>query len=257
MKKSRLIGAVIVSALISCSSTISQASLISYDSVSKNASGSIIANNITSFTCVADSVADQDISNGGNNVSVSTPNNDCSFAWTAAASYDLTLDSTGFLLIETADAETDLSTNHSFGRADGTTTTGIVFTLSELTNVYITAEWARTSFGGGGANLPNVELKPVGGTTNLLTGLIGTFAETTSGAVTQGENITSLWLGSGTYIFSTHTFAFANGSADGLLASVGSSTSIIGVSIVPIPAAAWLFGSGLLGLVGIARRKKA
>lgn len=31
----------------------------------------------------------------------------------------------------------------------------------------------------------------------------------------------------------------------------------IGVSAVPIPAAAWLFGSGLLGLVGIARRKKA
>jgi hypothetical protein len=28
------------------------------------------------------------------------------------------------------------------------------------------------------------------------------------------------------------------------------------VSQVPIPAAAWLFGSGLLGLVGIARRKK-
>jgi hypothetical protein len=29
------------------------------------------------------------------------------------------------------------------------------------------------------------------------------------------------------------------------------------VSPVPIPAAVWLFGSGLLGLIGIARRKKA
>lgn len=28
-------------------------------------------------------------------------------------------------------------------------------------------------------------------------------------------------------------------------------------TVVPVPAAAWLFGSGLLGLVGIARRKKA
>ena len=28
-------------------------------------------------------------------------------------------------------------------------------------------------------------------------------------------------------------------------------------SAVPIPSALWLFGSGLLGLVGIARRKKA
>jgi hypothetical protein len=29
------------------------------------------------------------------------------------------------------------------------------------------------------------------------------------------------------------------------------------VSNVPVPAAAWLFGSGLLGLIGVARRKKA
>jgi hypothetical protein len=29
------------------------------------------------------------------------------------------------------------------------------------------------------------------------------------------------------------------------------------VSSVPVPAAAWLFGSGLLGLLGVSRRKKA
>ena len=31
----------------------------------------------------------------------------------------------------------------------------------------------------------------------------------------------------------------------------------IGASAVPVPAAAWLFGSGLLGLIGVARRKKS
>jgi hypothetical protein len=31
----------------------------------------------------------------------------------------------------------------------------------------------------------------------------------------------------------------------------------VGVSAIPVPAAVWLFGSGLLGLVGMARRKKA
>jgi hypothetical protein len=34
-------------------------------------------------------------------------------------------------------------------------------------------------------------------------------------------------------------------------------SSVITVSAVPVPAAVWLFGSGLLGLVGVARRKKA
>jgi len=33
--------------------------------------------------------------------------------------------------------------------------------------------------------------------------------------------------------------------------------SISPISTVPVPAAAWLFGSGLIGLVGLARRKKA
>ena len=37
--------------------------------------------------------------------------------------------------------------------------------------------------------------------------------------------------------------------ADSVIAKVG--------PVVPVPAAVWLFGSGLLGLVGVARRKKA
>jgi len=31
----------------------------------------------------------------------------------------------------------------------------------------------------------------------------------------------------------------------------------VGAGVVPVPAAVWLFGSGLLGLIGIARRKRA
>jgi hypothetical protein len=30
----------------------------------------------------------------------------------------------------------------------------------------------------------------------------------------------------------------------------------VSASVVPVPAAVWLFGSGLLGLIGMARRKK-
>lgn len=39
--------------------------------------------------------------------------------------------------------------------------------------------------------------------------------------------------------------------------SISSSLTGMDVSAVPVPAAVWLFGSGLLGLVGIARRKSA
>lgn len=36
----------------------------------------------------------------------------------------------------------------------------------------------------------------------------------------------------------------------------GNSMYVTAVSTVPVPAAAWLFGSGLLGLIGVARRKR-
>ena len=37
----------------------------------------------------------------------------------------------------------------------------------------------------------------------------------------------------------------------------GAGPAEINVNVIPVPAAVWLFGSGLLGLVGVARRRKA
>jgi len=62
-----------------------------------------------------------------------------------------------------------------------------------------------------------------------------------------------------------------DGVFSGLLFSFGTNTSSVnidwewdsadtprvGQGVVPVPAAVWLFGSGLLGLIGMARRKKA
>ena len=39
--------------------------------------------------------------------------------------------------------------------------------------------------------------------------------------------------------------------------SVNAASYEVNPAVVPVPAAVWLFGSGLLGLVGVARRKKA
>ena len=46
--------------------------------------------------------------------------------------------------------------------------------------------------------------------------------------------------------------SFASGSS-----SVDGVTALFSTTVVPVPAAAWLFGSGLFGLLGIARRKAA
>jgi hypothetical protein len=46
------------------------------------------------------------------------------------------------------------------------------------------------------------------------------------------------------------------GGATGSLADIFYDNIVIDVTAVPIPAAVWLFGSGLVGLVGVARRKR-
>ena len=50
--------------------------------------------------------------------------------------------------------------------------------------------------------------------------------------------------------------AFGNYNANFDISSVHLDSYVTAPSAVPVPAAVWLFGSGLLGLVGIARRKK-
>lgn len=56
--------------------------------------------------------------------------------------------------------------------------------------------------------------------------------------------------------FNSFEFRETNGKGEQVL-TIRADDVTLGVSAVPIPAAFWLFGSGLLGLVGISRRKKA
>lgn len=92
----------------------------------------------------------------------------------------------------------------------------------------------------------------------------GTFSDAAPGAQYVGNG----WLN---FLLSTtneHTYSLAGVQTGGLPANVsGLSTAVTGnVSItyeydafqvpVPLPAAAWLLGSGLLGLLGVARRRR-
>lgn len=65
--------------------------------------------------------------------------------------------------------------------------------------------------------------------------------------------------GQGCNFFAAHVKQIATGTYDSNLNEITSAyfggSSLTPTSVVPVPAAAWLLGSGLLGLVGIARRK--
>ena len=52
----------------------------------------------------------------------------------------------------------------------------------------------------------------------------------------------------------TTSFSAGDGLLDGI-AGDSATVEVLGGAVVPVPAAVWLFGSGLLGLVGVARRK--
>lgn len=96
------------------------------------------------------------------------------------------------------------------------------------------------------------------GTWNINMGGTGTLDNASTGF---GSSLYFYYItGGGTTLSNASKTIFANATGDGKwsLASNGTATyAIPGVSAVPVPAAAWLFGSGLVGLVGIARRKRS
>jgi hypothetical protein len=84
--------------------------------------------------------------------------------------------------------------------------------------------------------------------------IIGTILATTYASVGANASVTGTNNGCGG-VFSATSYVSL-----GANASVGGEGCVGAIntpSAVPLPAAVWLFGSGLLGLAGIARRKKA
>jgi hypothetical protein len=138
-----------------------------------------------------------------------------------------------------------------------------VFTSQLLTNAYPTVGQSPTGALAGFLNGLNADLNS-GGLSQLKTATeTGTATETLSAPSKYG-------LQGGSDLSSTGTSPIklfgltGNGIAGGqsqfyLLGSAtfnGGTLTISGNAPVPLPAAVWLFGSGLMGLVGVSRRRK-
>lgn len=166
---------------------------------------------------------------------------------------------------------TGISSNSLVFGADGAlyTANNRLYTLNPATG-------AATLVGSGGASYNssgdlafignNLYLSSIGGdnlmqidrTTGVATNVGSIGAGSVYGMAT--DNNVDLYGVSGTSILSISTTTGAgsvllNYAGHGLGAAYGTSFIEEAAPPVPIPAAAWLFGSGLLGLVGVARRK--
>ncbi len=74
-------------------------------------------------------------------------------------------------------------------------------------------------------------------------------------ASAEGGNGFTEWVGTLTDVNSI-TFFVNCGAFDGSNCAWDNDFSVAAINAVPVPAAVWLFGSGLIGLVAIARRRK-
>ena len=100
-----------------------------------------------------------------------------------------------------------------------------------------------------GVNIALVGGQPVNINHPAMTALFGTEFD---GILAPGGNPVLLFSGSALATGNTLTFIAAD-TSDGVLDSAVYISSLSGTNPVPVPPAVWLFSSGLLGLIGVAR----
>jgi hypothetical protein len=64
-------------------------------------------------------------------------------------------------------------------------------------------------------------------------------------------------MGAGNSRQDTLHFSIIGLSLDDVVADFAAHVRLVSPAVIPVPAAAWLFGSGLIGLMGVARRRRA
>jgi hypothetical protein len=106
--------------------------------------------------------------------------------------------------------------------------------------------------------LTSTEITGTGFTADIEGGKYGFFGGNDLGATGVSNSLKFFGFtgGGSTGILSSYVLGSATLAADGTLSIVGNGTVTPPTNPVPLPAAVWLFGSGLMGLVGVSRRRK-
>jgi hypothetical protein len=127
---------------------------------------------------------------------------------------------------------------------------------------YTLAIFDDTDFGGTSLEviLGGLPLSLLGGTITFSTPTLMAENENGDTLTFTGGNtdfMVGLWGGTSWHMDDGNASIIPSGNAVALTYTVGEQVLTVDVAVVPVPAAVWLFGSGLLGLVGIARRRRS
>ena len=142
------------------------------------------------------------------------------------------------------------------------TFTGVVdnFMLDVAGNIFTGQNGRLQQFTGSGGGTDFFSLS-IGGSNGTISGNIGAntinrFTVNWRGAALFPDpSVLAQNLTTGDFSFKRITIRFSDGSTTTSTIDNASNIAFGGTSVVPVPAALWLFGSGLLGMIGIARRK--
>ncbi len=149
--------------------------------------------------------------------------------------------------------------NGSFGLTGTPTVTGT--DLSNVTDISLSTVFGTGPSDGDTSDVTFLSTGIGGSTESLTLALTGTnfltiegwsFELTSLNIVDQNSGLLTL---DGTGILTGGNFEATNAIWTFSSSSLTGYSMSIATAVVPVPAAVWLFGSGLLGLVGIARRK--
>lgn len=128
----------------------------------------------------------------------------------------------------------------------------ISFDSNVLNILSVTIDDTVWDFGGAGISTGNID-----NLNGLLDGImVNTFADVTGDFVVASIEMQAI--SEGTSLLSLTEYALNPWASGGSLINpdfADGCVSVTAVTAVPVPAAVWLFGSGLLGLVGVAKQK--